>query len=531
MSGQLSGTTRLVHIALWRDRWWLPIGAALQGGYVGMLAASMVSAYPDAAARAGAARIIDNPGSTLLLGRRYGPDEYPWGIIVGHQTLGFACLALAVWLLLTVTRHTRSQEESGLLELVRAGRVGRLAPLAAAVIVGLNQALFMSLAVFGALVALRTETVTPSGALAYAVALFATGAFFVAVTALCAQLAPTGRSTGGLAALVLALAFVWRGVFEVRDSDLALASPLAWAGHTQPWWRDDLRWAVPGLLAALLLAGLAAFTASRRELGSSLLRARRGRSAATSALASPLGLALRLRRGSLLVWAVVMAGLGAGYGPVLTNADDFLLEMPALELIVPGAGSATGVEVFASIVVALAALCCAVLGCQAVVRLVADERAGRTPLLLASTSRLKWLSATVMVALLESGLALACFGWDFGASTAMVRDEPELLWQLLGAGLGYLPAVACLIGFTTLLVGLAPRGVWLVWVALGHAFVVLFFASALDWPDWVGWLSPFDHVAARPAVHDDHVAFAVLTVVAAATAVVGAVGYRRRAIG
>ena len=102
---------------------------------------------------------------------------------------------------------------------------------------------------------------------------------------------------------------------------------------------------------------------------------------------------------------------------------------------------------FASIVVALAALCCAVPGCHAVMRLLADERAGRTPLLLASTSRLKWLSTTVVVALLKSSLALACFGLGFGASAAMARDEPGPFWQLLGASLGYLPVLACLIGY------------------------------------------------------------------------------------
>jgi len=68
--------------------------------------------------------------------------------------------------------------------------------------------------------------------------------------------------------------------------------------------------------------------------------------------------------------------------------------------------------------------------------------------------------------------------------------------------------------------------VWIVGVAL-----IVWFAQLLSLPDWVVKLSPFQHVPAMPA--DDFALgpLLALTAVAAALAIVGLVGFRRRDAG
>lgn len=65
-----------------------------------------------------------------------------------------------------------------------------------------------------------------------------------------------------------------------------------------------------------------------------------------------------------------------------------------------------------------------------------------------------------------------------------------------------------------------------------QAVAVFYFGATLDWPAWVTWWSPFEHVARRPAVtHGDGMAHVALWALALGGTALGVLGYRRRAIG
>lgn len=65
----------------------------------------------------------------------------------------------------------------------------------------------------------------------------------------------------------------------------------------------------------------------------------------------------------------------------------------------------------------------------------------------------------------------------------------------------------------------------------GVAVAVFSFADLLDWPGWAAAISPFDHIAPRPAQNDDTHQLLWLGAFTLALLLVGAVGYRRRPIG
>lgn len=530
-SAGLGGHLRL---ALRRDRWRLPLCAAALGGWVWLMAAGIVAVYPDAQSRAGAALTLDNPGSSFLVGRIYHEHDYHWGVMIGHETLVLVAVAIGLVAVLAVVRHTRAEEESGRAELLRAGPVGRHAALLAAVIMALLTLAVLWATVVLTLLAVGESTVDLRGMLVYATAATSVGLVLTGVAAVTAQLVPTARAASGLAGMVLAAAFLVRGVADVTEGAAALSwlSPIGWAQRTYPFDRDHWWPLLVPLVVTLLLLALAGWLSTRRDLGAALRPARQGRRGARHTLLSPVGLAARLNRASLLAWAIGLAVFGTVYGPVLGEASTFLDQMPVLQDMLPGTAGAGGVSLFAGIVLALTALVAAVPATQVVTRLVKDEQAGRTALLLANgPGRPSWYAAHVAVALLGAVLVLVAFGVAFGAAAWRVTGDRELFGDVVVGGLGYLGAVALVVGLAALLAGWAPRLVGLAWVVVAHGVLVLYFAEILDWPPWVADLSPWHHVAARPAQDGgDGAAQLVLWGSGLALAALGEVGYRRRAI-
>ncbi|TFC15158.1 ABC transporter permease, partial [Cryobacterium algoritolerans] len=137
MSTQLRGTVSLLRLALRRDRWLL-LGSVL--GFAG-IAASSASAtaglYPDPASRIEAAGAVNASAAIVAMyGRIYDPTSL--GALAMFKPAVFGAVAVAILMVVVVIRHTRAEEESGRLELVGAGVVGRSAPLAAALIVAIG---------------------------------------------------------------------------------------------------------------------------------------------------------------------------------------------------------------------------------------------------------------------------------------------------------------------------------------------------------------------------------------------------------
>jgi ABC-2 type transport system permease protein len=96
----------------------------------------------------------------------------------------------------------------------------------------------------------------------------------------------------------------------MTSAPLAWVSPFGWAENTRPYDSDAAGTLIPfaGLIVVTLV--LAFVLSGARDLGGSLLPARRGRAMASVTLSGPIGLVWREARGSLLGWAVGGAIVG-----------------------------------------------------------------------------------------------------------------------------------------------------------------------------------------------------------------------------
>lgn len=91
--------------------------------------------------------------------------------------------------------------------------------------------------------------------------------------------------------------------------------------------------------AAIAILAFALYLNSIRDLEAGFIPAKPGRKTASAFLQSPLGLALRLQRGTIIGWAAAMFILGASYGSVLGDLETYLESMDLIrEMLIDVAG-------------------------------------------------------------------------------------------------------------------------------------------------------------------------------------------------
>jgi ABC-2 type transport system permease protein len=314
----LAGTWSLVRLILRRDRIILPLWVAVLALLPVAIANTLADLYPTAAERQSYLDIVTaNPALSALYGHAYGSGL---GALTAWR-LGGTVLLVGLATLLTVIRHTRAEEVAGRRELLGATVVGRQAPLFAALVVVFGASLALGALVSVGLVAYGLPT-TGSVAFGLSWAMFRWA--FAAIAAVTAQVTESARVARGISIAVLGLCFVLRAAGDAGDKDgpswLSWLSPFGWAQRIRPFF--DERWWVfllfLGLIAVLTFAALA--LSAQRDLGSGLLPTRLGPAIASPWLRSPLALAWRLQRGTLLAWTAGFVVFGAILGSVGESA-------------------------------------------------------------------------------------------------------------------------------------------------------------------------------------------------------------------
>lgn len=426
-----------------------------------------------------------------------------------------------------VAQFTRREEEAGRLEAVLGGRVARHVPVLAALIVA-SAAIVVTGIAFALGLILAGVPVT--GSILYASSLGALGFAFAGLAALIAQLTLHSRGVYGWSLLVLALAYLLRGVGDVTRTWVTWLSPLGWAEKAAPfgpmrWWTLLVPLAVGGLLA-----GLAVVLAERRDLGSSLVRGRAGSSRATSWLRSPLGLATAIHSPAVVGWlagALVLAGM---MGALAQPFVDAVVGNPAMAEAIGMSGAQPG-DGFIAVTQLYVAIIATGYAVQAVGSLRAEETGGRLePRLSGTLSRIRWLAAHGLVIVTGLLVVVIVSSVVLAGATAWSMGTTVRLGPVLGAGAAYLPAELLVGGLAVALFGLRPRAFPAAWVAFALVAFIAFLGPGLKLAGWVLDLSPTTHVGNPPLGAVRILPLAVLVAIAAVLAVAAAVGFRRRGV-
>ncbi|MFF7496895.1 ABC transporter permease [Streptomyces rubiginosohelvolus] len=524
-----TGTGTLLRFNLRRDR--VRMSVWLLALTLGTLAtaAEYKTLYSTPEERAAAVSSMDSPAALAMTGPRSYLSDYTAGAMLGHQMLGFMAVLVGLMSVLTVTRHTRDEEETGRAELVRSTVVGHHAHLAAALAVAVVANLGLALLLALGLTATGVPGVGAGGALLYGLAHAAIGLVFAGVAAITAQLTAHTRGASGLALATIGAAYVLRASGDVGNDALSWLSPIGWIQRTYVF-VDDRWW--PLALCLLLAAATALYgfvLSTRRDVGAGLRPARLGRRTASDALIRPFGFALRLHRATLLGFAAGLCLMGVMYGSILGEAADMVESVEQLQEALKDIGGATVAESFASMVMVVVAVVAAVYVVMAALRPRAEESAGRAePLLATGLSRNRWLGSHVAVALTGGTALLVLAGLCFGVSGAASAGDGSLVLELTLAAAVYAPALWVTVGVAVLLFGWFPGAGAVAWIVPVYAFLVGYLGPILQLPVGLTNLSPFGHVSQLPAAPMTWTPLLALTAVAAGLIAVGLAGFRRR---
>ncbi|CAE7920190.1 unnamed protein product, partial [Symbiodinium sp. KB8] len=159
-----------------------------------------------------------------------------------------------------------------------------------------------------------------------------------------------------------------------------------------------------------------------------------------------------------------------------------------------------------------------------------ETRERTEPVLATATSRWRYWVGHLGVAVGGALVVLLLSGLVLGISSAAVMGDGSLFGDGVTAVLAYFPAVLVMAGVPALTVGLFPKFSAVAWAMLMLTFVVSFFGTLLELPDWVLAVSPFDHIALVPVETMSVASVTGLCLVAAALLGVGLATYQRRDI-
>ncbi|RII08572.1 ABC-2 family transporter protein [Streptomyces sp. YIM 130001] len=526
----LAGTRTLIRFNLRRDRVRLP--AWILALFLGTLAATSeyTTLYAEPEDRASVVSTLDSPAGLAMTGPRHYLDDYNFGAMLSHQTLGFMAVLVGLMSVLVVTRHTRGEEETDRAELVRSTVVGRHAHLAAALIVAVLANLVLGALLAAGLPSLGLDSIDAGGSLLFGCAYAAIGITFAAVAAVTAQITAQTRGASGMALAVIGVTYVLRAAGDAGGNGaLSWLSPIGWIQRTYPY-VDNTWWPLALCLLISVLAGAAGFVLStRRDVGAGLKASKLGSPTASDALTRPFGFALRLHLGMLTGFGAGLFLMGAMYGSILGDAEDMLKNVDQIQDALDKIGGTSVAESFASMVMVVISVVAAVYVVMAALRPRTEETAGRAePLLATGLSRTRWVGSHLAVTLLGGTALLALSGLGFGLAGAAAASDATLIPKLVGAALAYAPALWVTAGVAVVLFGWLPRASAAAWAVPVYAFVVGYLGELLQFPSWMSNISPFGHVPQLPAADMDWTPLLLLTLIAAALIQLGLTGFRRR---
>lgn len=524
----LTGTRPLTRLAFRLDRLRLTVWVLAIALLPMATAAQYQKLYPTQADLAAAGAVVSNPSLVAIGGPLFGVSL---GGLTVWKILTTELILVGLMSLLTVVRHTRTEEETGRLELISAGVVGRYAPLTAALVT----AGLANLAVFALLtLGLIGVGLPAAGAAALGLAVGLTGLMFAAIAAVAAQLTESARTAVAISGAVLAGSYLLRALGDTGPTWLSWLSPLGWAINMRAFAGE--RWWIAGLAVAFaaLLTALAYGLVSRRDVGAALFAQRPGPAEAAPGLRSSFGLAWRLHRGLLYGWLFGMALAGAALGGAANAITDSFTANDQITEVLSRMGGTSGLaNAYLAAIFGIMGLVVACYTVQATLRLRAEESAGRLePLLATRTGRIRWALSHLVFAVVGTAALLVVAGAAGGlAYGAQISDVGGQVPRLLGAAMVQLPAAWVLAGLGAALFGLAPRLAPLTWAGLIACLVLLELGALLNLSQWIVDASPFAHVPKLPGSAFSITPVLWLTAVAAALGAVGLAGFRRRDIG
>lgn len=475
--------------------------------------------------------MMKNPAMIALVGPVYGEADYTLGAAFANYMLVFSLLIVGVMNIFLVTRHTRLEEDTGRMELLRALPVGRQANLMATALLTLSVNVLLAVILTVFLYLLRGQGMSLEGCALFGVSMGVIGIFFAATTAFLSQIASNNRSALSMSILLLLILYVMRAVGDVWHESLALISPLGLILRTKIFVQDSWWPVLPIVALSLVFAGLTLFLSDKRDMGSGLLPEKAGREHGATWLSGPFGLAFKLTKNTIILWGVVIFMLAAMYGSVFGELDAYLSSNATIQAMIAMDPRFTPVEQFMVLLMMVMSIISTVPILALVNRISHEEKNGFLELMLCQpVSKTSMISSYLVLTLVTSVCYqfIAAFGlWSVGS---MVLETTPTLTSFIVSAFLYLPAIWVIAGMLIVIIGFLPGKSAIIYYYLGYAIVVNYIGRLIKMPEWTRKLTSYGYIPQYPLEEISlsvHVGLLALFVLLCA---VGFYGFRKRDI-
>lgn len=490
------GTKTLIKLAIRRDRVRIPlwiIGLSL-------LVVLVTLAYQEFSVEEMEQMVLlgsTNPGMRLLVSPIDPEYATKRGVFLLFRMSFILAILVAIMTMQLVFRHTRHNEETGSAELLGSMILGRYAFVSSALFVACGSSLGVILGFFlsFSLGGLDLFSSFVAG-LSYGVF----GLFFAGIASITAQLAESTKGAFGLSSITLAIVFMINALGNLTGTVQATGgweptflvwfSPLFYIQRVYPFAHNSWEYLLLPFSFSILLICFSFFLVNRRDVGRGMLKARRGPAFAAPSLLSPLGLALRLQRGSLIGWSIPLLLFGLMMGAASTEFGEAIADNEMLAQFL----SAESIHFsFLAIVAGVLSMYTA----QALKLLRLEEQSRLEALLVTGVNRVQWMMSHILCSVLGTLFLLLLFSLAGSLPNLAGIDLLEVLKAALYQG----TALFTLAGLLVALFGLFPK------VSSLLSGVIVFtslltgpaFGPLLQVPETLQKVSPFSHVAMRPS--------------------------------
>ena len=499
---------RLICLALKRDRWTLPTTISLVlflivGSAPALIATygnqESIASYAGSSAASAAGRIFQGAIQDASIGSILVAEVFLTGAVI----LGIVSIFI-------VSRHSRHNEETGAAELICSRAVRKSNLLTVALIVAIGTNLLIGFFIFGGLA--MVDKFDIAGSAYFAASLSAFGILMAAISALTVQFSAYRRGANMIALGILGVFFLIRGLgdafgeaaadgLSVTSHWLSWFSPMGWSLQVLPFGANRF-WPI---LMILALSGLLIVTSyylsKKRDLGSGIMAIRAGRPEARRSLLSPIGLAWKLQKTTLIAWLI-----GAGIAGALTTIviNDYRHTLAENEVFANWVGTDDTLTITAILAVMLPMLAAFLSGyaVAAITKMQDEETSGRLEHLLATkVSRVKWFLSHLWTTITGNLFILAAIGAAGSLGYFLVFGFEEEIGSLdiLWSALANLPAMILFTTFICFVFALKNNLTKiLAWAFYGYCALIGSLAGIFSWPKWVQGLSPFSHSPLYP---------------------------------
>ena len=504
------------------------IVVAVSAGMSALVVAQHRSLFGDSFDASTLESLAGSPAIRVMFGTPVALDD-PGGFTVWRTGTPVALL-VAVWAALTMIRISRGEEESGRWDLLLAGPRRLTGLVALALSVGLACCAVVGLAVSAAMI---VSGASVTGAVCYGAGLAMVGAGAAALGALAGQLVPDRRRAAAGAGAVIGAGYLVRMVADGIDTLhwLSWTTPFGLLSLSQPFALNRPAPLVIMVLAAVMLAAAALISSAHRDLNAGVIPLRSRHRARPGWFRSLGRFAAGRTVGPVLAWG---AGLGLYFlvvGLLASAVTTFLAENPAFAAMAAqaGFGSLVTVEGFVAALYALLAIPLGLFAAGRVGASASDEETRRLTMVFAApVSRTRWFLAEIMSAAAGTVALALTAGLASWLGTRAVGAELGLGSAVAGT-VNVVPVAILGLSFAVLALGWVPKAVLPIGaIPVAGGFLLQVLADSLQWPEVVKDLSPFAHLGAVPYESVDWLGGLVMTGVAAALALVGLYGFRRR---